>query len=130
KRESLDEAAAFFEKLAGLAWEADHYVGADGGVGHRFANLADLLHVMPGPVAAMHGAQDAVAAGLQRHMGVLGDARRTGYQRDQVVGPVHGLDRANADFLEVSVREQRQQQLLKALLGLEVAAPAPKINAA
>ena len=59
----------------------------------------------------MHAAQHRVAAGLQRHVRVLGDARRGSDQRDQFVRPIHRLDATRcgafrAVFLESMARSE------------------------
>src|SRR6266571_7968870 len=102
----FNKTAAFLEELIGLAGEADHYVGADRGVGHGFMDLSDLFRIMPGAVLAMHPPENAVTAGLQRNMRVLGDSRRVGAQRDQVVAPIHRFNRADADFFYAGILQQ------------------------
>ncbi len=72
----LDERARLLEILVALAREADHDVGPDGGLWHGFVDALDAVLVVPGAVAAMHQAQDAVAAALQGDMGMTRDARR------------------------------------------------------
>src|SRR5678816_239470 len=113
KRQMLDKAAAFFKEFVSLAGKADHYVRADGSIRHRLMNLSDFVSVVPRAVLAMHLAQNAVTAGLQRSMSVLGDARRASYQRDQVVTPVHWLYGADANFFDARVFEERTDKLLK-----------------
>src|SRR4029077_9495149 len=75
KRQMFDKAAAFLKELIGLSGEADHYIGADRRMGHGFMDFSDLLRVMPRAVLAMHPPQNAVTAGLQWHMRVLGNSR-------------------------------------------------------
>ena len=50
-------------------------------------------------------------------------------QRDQAVGPVHGLDRADAETRERRGFEDFSQQVFKTQLRRKVAAPAAKIDA-
>ena len=57
-----DEREALLKQSVGLAGKAHHHVRADGGVGHGFANQAQFLGVVPGPIAAMHGAENGVGA--------------------------------------------------------------------
>src|SRR2546427_769502 len=69
----------------------------------------------------MHAAQDAVAAGLQRRMHVVGYARGFGHEAKKVVGEIHGFDRAEPEALEFGLRErprtngmmQNEQRLLQ-----------------
>src|ERR1043165_1443312 len=130
KRQVLDEAAALFKEFIGLAGKADHNISANRSIGHGFMDLSDLLGVMPWAVLAMHPPENAVAAGLQWHMRVPGDAPRSGDQRDQLIAPVHGFDRADADFFYARMLQQRADKLFKTLLWLEVAAPAAQVDAA
>src|SRR5689334_20263971 len=83
ERQVLDETAVFLKEFVGFTGESYHYVGADGRVWHGFMNLANLFRVVPRAIFAMHPAQNAVTAGLQRNMRVPGDSRRTSDQRDQ-----------------------------------------------
>src|SRR5258708_37506356 len=107
-----------------FAGESDHCVGADCGVGHGFAYLSNFLRIVPWPILAMHGAKNMVTAGLQRQMRVLGDSGGSRHQRDQLISPVHRLDRAATDFLNVCMAEQSAHKLLKPHLGSEITSPA------
>ena len=84
---------------------------------------------MPGPILAVHAAQNLVAAGLQGNVRVLGDARRRCHQPDQLVGPVHGLDRADAQLLQRSAVEDRAHQILKFILFGEISSPPAEVDA-
>ncbi len=70
--------AALFEIGVGFAGKAHHHVGADGGVGHQGARLADAVGVVPRAILAVHAAQGAVAAALQGRVHV---ARRCAARR-------------------------------------------------
>ncbi len=94
--QALDEGAGLLKIFFALAGKAHHDIGTDGGLGHGGMDALNAILVMPGTIAAMHQAQDAVAAALQRNMGVLGDARRGRDQGDEFVAPVHGFDRTDA----------------------------------
>ena len=74
--------------------------------GHERARLEDAVGVVARAVLAVHAAQDAVRAGLQRRMDVRGDARRFGHQAQQVVGEIHGFDRAEPQALHLGFGEQ------------------------
>ena len=69
-----DKREALFKEGVGLAGKAHHHVRADGGVRHGFANQAQFFGVVPGTIAAMHGAEDGVGSGLQGQMGVARQA--------------------------------------------------------
>ena len=74
ERQALDEGKSGGVVGLGFAREAGDDVGADGGVGEKLMDQLDAAGVMLGAVPAVHGGEDAVGAGLQRHMEVLGDA--------------------------------------------------------
>ncbi len=75
ERQALDQRARLLEVVICFAGEANHDIGANGRVGHGAADALDAIGVMPRAILAVHAAQNAVAAGLHRHMRVLGDAR-------------------------------------------------------
>ena len=58
----------------GLAGKAGDDVGANGGMGKKFANELYTTGVVLRAIPAMHGGEDIVRAGLERHVKVLGDA--------------------------------------------------------
>src|SRR5260370_33024301 len=78
----------------------------------------------------MKATENLIVAGLQRHMRMFGNPRRGCDHRDQLVSPVHGLDRADANLLDTGLIEQHAQKVDEALLGLKVASPAAEINPA
>src|SRR6202049_2133854 len=63
-------------------------------------NLPDLFTVMPRPILAMHAPQHGIASGLHRHVRMLGNPPRSRHQPDQVIAPIHGLDRTDPQFLK------------------------------
>ncbi len=97
----------------GLAGKAGHHIGADRGGGHGGTDLFDLLAIVPGTIFAVHAAKHGIAAGLQRHVRVFGDARRRGHQFDQFVAPVHGFDRTDAEFLQRRFGQDGADQIFK-----------------
>ena len=89
-----DEAPRLLELTLRLAGEADHHVGPDAGAGHQRTGFFKASRVVSRTVAPAHRLQNRVRARLQRDVDVLGDALLPGHQSEQVVGPVHRLDRA------------------------------------
>src|SRR5216684_146318 len=83
----------------GFAWEAGDDVGADGGVGKALADELEAAGVVLGAVPAVHGGEDAVGAGLQGHVEVLGDAIGGGKEFDEILGNVERLDGTDAETL-------------------------------
>ena len=73
--EAVDEVEGGGVIFGGFAGEAGDDVGADGGVGEMVVDEFDAAGVVLGAIPAMHGGEDAVGGGLQRHVEVLGDAR-------------------------------------------------------
>ena len=78
--------------LIGLAGEAHHHVGAHRGVGNLLVDGQHALGILPGPIAAVHQAQDAVAPALQWNVEMLRHARLRGHQANQRGADVHGLN--------------------------------------
>ena len=78
----------------GFAGEAGDYVGADGGVWEPFLDEVDAARVVLGTIPAMHGGEDMVGGGLQRHVEVFGQARRGCEERDHVARDIERFDRA------------------------------------
>src|SRR5581483_2734165 len=113
ERQVFHHTVRLFELRLGFAWESDHYVRANGGCGHGGANFLDLLAIVPGTIFAMHAAEHGITTGLHGNMRVLGDARRSGHQLDEGVGPVHGFDRGDAEFFERCVVEDGANQILE-----------------
>src|SRR5579871_3024234 len=107
KRQTLDEAAAFFKQLVGFTGKTCHYVSANCSLWHGFMYLSDLLGVVPWPVFAVHPPQNMVTAGLQRNMSMLGDPWRLCHQSNKIIAPVHGLNRADADFFNAGMLQKR-----------------------
>ena len=56
-----------------FAGETGDNVGADGSVRELFANEFDAAGVMFGAIPAVHGGENFVRGGLQRHVEVLGE---------------------------------------------------------
>jgi len=57
-------------------------------------------------ILAVHAAQDAVGAALQRRVDMLRDTLRFGDQPEEIVREVHRLDRAEAETLDFGLGER------------------------
>src|SRR5215469_15038957 len=90
ERESGDEIHRGGMIFTGFTGEADDDIGADGGMWKRFANEFDAASIVRGAIPTMHGAKNAVGAGLQRQMEVWRDARFGGDEIDEVLSDVDG----------------------------------------
>src|SRR5260370_8101866 len=77
----------------------------------------------------MHHAQSAVAAGLQRQMRMARNAAMRGHHVNELAVPIHGHDRADANFFNRSVLQDAVQQLFKITLRSQVMSPASQVNA-
>ena len=66
----------------GFAGEACNDVGTDGCVGEALVDELDAAGVVFGAIPAVHGGEDAVGGGLERHVEVLGDAVGGGEEFD------------------------------------------------
>ena len=89
----------------GLAGEAGDNVGADGGVRKLFVDEFDAAGVMFRAIPAVHSGEDAVGAGLQWHVKVLGEAARGSEKVDQVLGNILRFDGGEAQTVERSFVE-------------------------
>ena len=86
--EVFDEGHGCSVVVFGFAGEAGDDVGADGGVGESLMDEFDAAGVVLGAVPAVHGGEDAVGGGLQRHVEVLGDAIGPSEEIDEVLGDI------------------------------------------
>ena len=113
-----------------FAGEAGDDVGADGGVGKAFADELDAAGVVLGAVPAVHGGEDAVGAGLQRHVEMLGDAIGPGEEFDEVLGDVERLDGADAETFDGSFVEDAAEESFEFDARGKVAAVGAEVDAA
>jgi len=113
-----------------FAGETGDYVGADGGVREAFADEFDAARVMFGTVPAVHGGQDAIGAGLQRHVEVLGDAISRSEEIDEVLCDVEGLDGADAEAFDGCFTENAAEEVFKLDAGGKIAAVGAEVDAA
>ena len=100
KGQIFDDVARFFELGVCFAGKPNNHISADSPGRHGCTNLLNLFAIVPWAVLAMHPPQHRVAARLHRHVCVLGDARGYSDECDQFIGPIHRLDRRDAQFLE------------------------------
>ena len=78
----------------------------------------------------MHGGENAIGRGLQRHVEVLSDARCGSEQRDQILGHVERLDRADANTLDRRFVENATQEIVEFHTRRKIAAISAEIDAA
>ena len=97
----------------GFAGEAGDDVGADGGVGKMVVDETDAAGVVFGAIPAVHGGEDAVGAGLQGHVEVLGDAPRGCKERNQILRDVERFDRADAEPLDWRLVENAAEEIVE-----------------
>src|SRR5258708_35210029 len=83
----------------GFSRKASDDVGADGRVGQEVVDEFDAAGVVFGAIPAMHGGQDAVGSGLQRHVEMRGDAVVRSEEIDEIVRYVERFDGADAQAL-------------------------------
>jgi hypothetical protein len=82
----------------GLAAEADHEVGAESArPGMAARSLRDQRQELGAGVAALHGLEHGVGAGLGRQVHVGADLRLGGHDGDQLVGEVDRVGAGEAD---------------------------------
>src|ERR1039457_5805597 len=113
ERQLLNHAPRLGKLCLGLSRKSHHHVGADGGEGHRRADLQDLFLVMPWPVLAMHPPQNRVASRMQRHMSMLRDPRRARNQLNQLIAPIPRLDRTDSKFLQGCARKNSADEIFQ-----------------
>ncbi len=130
ERETVDEVEGGRVIGGGFAGKTADDVGADGGVGEMFANELDAAGVMFGAIPAVHGGEDAVGAGLQGHVKVLGNAPRGCKERDEILRDVERLDRAYAKPGDIGFVEDVSEKLLEFDAGREIAAVGAEVDAA
>ena len=114
----------------GFSREASDDVGADGGVGQTVVDEFDAAGVVFGAIPAMHGGEDAVGSGLQRHVKMRSDAMVGGEEVDEILRDVERFDGADAQALDGRFVEDAAQQIEKLNARREVAAVGAEIDAA
>src|SRR5882724_9988375 len=94
------------------------------------ADELDAAGVVLGTVPAVHGGDDAVGAGLQRHVEVLGDAIAGGEEMDEIPGDVQWLDGADAETFDGGFVEDAAEKIFEIDAGRKVATVGAKVDAA
>jgi len=114
----------------GLPGETGYNVGPDGRVGQAIVDKCDAAGVVFGSIPAMHGGEDAVGGGLQRHVKMRGDAAVGCEEADEILGDVERLDGADSKALDGRFVEDAAEQIEKLDTGREIAAIGAEIDAA
>ena len=114
----------------GFSRKAGDDVGADGGVGQTVVDEFDAAGVMFSAIPAMHGGEDAIRGGLQRHVEMRRDAVVGCEEVYEIVRYVKRLDGADAETLDGSFAEYPAEQVEKLNAWGEVAAVGAEIDAA
>ena len=114
----------------GFAGEASDDIGADGGVRQAVVDEFDAAGVVFGAIPAMHGSEDAIRGGLQRHVEMGSDAIGRSEEFDEVLGDVERLDGADAQALDGSFVEDAAEEIEEFDARSEVAAVGAEIDAA
>ncbi len=109
--ETFDEIEGGGEFSIGFTGEADHDVGAEGGIGHELVGEPDAFGIVAGAVLAVHAAENGVTAGLEWGVNVAGDAGVGGHEFEQGGREVHGLNAGKADEGDRSFLEQAAEQV-------------------
>ena len=79
-------------------------------------------------VAPAHSPEDRVGSGLQRDVDVFGKTGRRCNKFQQFVGPVHGLDRAQAQLCDTRLGQHFSKQMSQARFFGKVPAPSSKVD--
>ena len=85
------------EVVVGLAREADDDVGRHGEVGHDAPGVGEAGEVALGRVAAVHGGEHAIRAGLQRVVQLRAHRIGLGHRRERLQAHVLGVGRREPD---------------------------------
>lgn len=129
ERKTLDEVECGLVVGMGFAGEAGDHVGADGGVGKLLADEFDAAGVMLRAVTAVHGGEDAVRAGLQRHVEMLGEAIGGSEKSDEIPGDILRLNGGKAEAREVGFAKNEMEKRQEICARREIAAVAAEIDA-
>ncbi len=127
---ALDEGKRSGMIVFGFAGETGNDVGADSSMREAFADQFDAAGIGLGAIPAVHGGEDSVGGGLQRHMEVLGDAIGPSEKIDEVLGNVERLNGADAETLDRCFAEDAAEEIFEFDAGRKVAAVGAEIDAA
>ena len=110
ERALSDELQCLCMLLLRFARKSGNDVSADRGVRQPFANQLDTARIMFRAIPAVHGAKNAVAGGLQRHMKMRRDAIGGRKQLDQILGHIQRFDGADAQALDAGFSTMRRNK--------------------
>ena len=130
ERAGLDKTHGGGVVVFGFAGETGDDVGADGGVGQLFLDEVDAAGVVFGAIPAVHGGEDFVGGGLERHMEMFREAWRGCEERDEIAGDVEWFDGAEAEARDGRVIENLAEEIEKIVARREIAAPGTEVDAA
>ena len=130
EREALDERQRGGVIFFPFARKTGDDVGADGGVRKKRVDELDAAGIVFDAIPAVHSREDAIGAGLQRHVKVLGKAIICGKKLDEILSDVERLDGADAEALDGRFVEDAAEQFDKLEARREFAAPGAEIDAA
>jgi len=130
ERQALDEIHCGGVVGFGFTGEAGDDIGSNGRLGEAVVDELDAAGVVLGAVPAVHGGEDAVGGGLQRHVKVLGDAIVGGEQIDQVLGDIERFDGADAEAFHVGFVQDLAKEIFEFDAKREVAAIGAEVDAA
>lgn len=121
--ERFDEAESSFVMGFGFTGKTCDDVRTYGGVGEKFADEVDAAGVVFGAIPAVHGGEDGIGAGLERHVEVPGDAVRAGEESDEVLCDILRLDGADAKTGEGRFIENTAKKIQDIGAGRKIASP-------
>lgn len=113
----------------GFAGESGDDVGTNGGVGEAIVDELDAAGVVAGAIPAMHGSEDAIRAGLEGHVKVLGDARIGGEEVDEILRDIERFDGADAEALDGGFVEDAAEEIDEFDARSEIAAVGAEVDA-
>ena len=128
--QALDEGDRGGVVVFRFAGKAGDDVSADGGVGEAFVDELDAAGVVLSAVPAMHGGEDGVGSGLQRHVEVPGDAIGPGEEIDEVLSDIERLNGADAEAFDGGFIEDAAEEVFEFDAGGEIAAVGAEVDAA
>ncbi len=129
ERQILDKAERGSVIFFGFARETGDDIGADGGVGEEFADELDAAGIVFGAIPAMHGGEDTVGSGLERHVEVRGEAIGRREESDHVAGNVERLNGTDAKALNRCLVEDETEEIEEFDARRKVAAVSTKVDA-
>jgi hypothetical protein len=111
ERARLDESHSGGVVLFGFARETGDDIGSDGGVRKLFANEIDATGVVFGTIPTMHGGEDVVGGGLERHVEVFGEAAGRSEECDQIASDVERFDGTEAHTFDGSLVKDLAEEI-------------------